>query len=68
VNRSAAFNTAERARRRFVPAAAPQRSKIAYLSRTGGIEEPIGVRTSSQASKVLNRLEAIVRQPTLGPM
>lgn len=64
---SRAFLVAEQARRRFKPVSAPQRGTLARYSRMAGIELPI-VRTSTQASDAISRLEKIVRQPTLGPM
>ena len=49
------------------PANAAQRRTLAYLSRTAGMEEP-RVYWSHQASDAIDRLEQMVREPTLGPM
>jgi hypothetical protein len=61
---SAAFTRAERTRRRSQPVSAPQRRKLAYLARIAEIEMPV-VHWAHQASDAIERLEGIVRQPTL---
>ncbi len=65
--RSAAFLAAERTRRFRRSPTAPQRNTIAHLAGIAEIETPT-VRWSNEASDAITRLEAIVREPTLGPM
>jgi hypothetical protein len=55
---------AEQARRSNRPATAPQRRTIAYLAGTAEMEIP-EVRWRREATRVIDFLEAYVRQPTL---
>jgi hypothetical protein len=64
---SPAFQRAERTRSRRKPATAPQRRRIAELARKAGVEPP-RVYWSTDASKVIDVLGKMVRQPTLGRM
>jgi hypothetical protein len=66
--RPAEFNRAWEERPRRWPASRAQRGRIAVLAAEAGIEPPLGVFWSHDASKVINRLEAYIREPTLGPM
>lgn len=67
MNARAAFIKAERARRTRLPATARQRHRIAALAAAIGMELP-QVYWRSDASKVIERMESMLRQPTLGPM
>ena len=64
---SPAFRKAELARRTRRPASRAQRHRIAALAAELEMETP-QVFWSSDASKVIERLELMRRQPTLGPM
>lgn len=63
----AALRRAEGDRRLRRPASAAQRHEIVRLSAIAEIETP-SVFWSHDADKVIERLESIARQPTLGPM
>ena len=67
MNPRAAFIKAERTRRQRRPASARQRHRIVALATELGMETP-QVFWSTDASKVIDRLELMRRQPTLGPM
>ena len=62
--RSAAFNRAERTRRRSRPATARQTRTLAGLCKTAGIEMPV-CRWSHQASDAIDRVLKAIREPTL---
>jgi len=63
----AVLRKAERPRRIKLPASATQRHEIARLAKIAEIETP-SVFWSHDADVVIERLESIARQPTLGPM
>jgi hypothetical protein len=63
----AAFNRAWEERPRRLPASRAQRLRIAELARLAEMETP-RVFWSSDAEKVIKRLESTVREPTLGAM
>jgi hypothetical protein len=67
VNPRAAFIRADRKRQLRRPATAKQRHRIAKLAAEVGMEIP-HVYWRTDASTVIERLEQMVRQPTLGPM
>jgi hypothetical protein len=61
------FNRAWGERRRRYAASRAQRQRIAELSEMAGIERP-RVFWAHDADKVIERLESMVREPTLGAM
>jgi hypothetical protein len=64
VKRSAAFLAAERKRRRHLPVSKEQREYLDRLAREVGVE-PLDIHSLAEASKAIEELKAIKRQPVL---
>ena len=60
----AAFLKAERKRRRHLPVSKEQRAHLDRLAREMGVE-PLEVRSLAEASKAIEDLQAMKRQPVL---